>query len=277
MMAKFFMLLGMFALQSCASSLYERYFVPNKQAFTDQKEACVGYHSFVFHNLFQECVYEELRCLDGQRGSYCAYTQCANTKQKDTLRYLEFKNNPRYQYRKDMTCTALQKSDFPYIADGRTLLREWHSKRCQVQATRLIYVEEEPPFSELNFINSTIDVCGWGKQHYWSYGRQEGVYKDGKRTGKWSFSAFNDPFFEATNPSIKPLFVRQESNYKDGYKSGLTTYYTTRDSSRLAPSDWNDRFMTVPYTSGYIDGWVKTWNNDNSPIDSMHYTNDTPN
>lgn len=275
-MAKLYLLLAVLALNSCTPSIYERYFVPTKQAVTDQKEACMGYHAFVYNNTFGECVYEELRCLEGQRGSYCAYTQCANTRQKDTLRYLEFKNNPTYRYRKNIPCTALQKSDYPYIADGRTQLREWHSKRCQVQATRLIYIEEEPAFSELNFINSTIDVCGWGQQHYWSYGRQEGLYKDGKRVGKWSFAAFNDPFFEAANPSIQPLFVRQESNYKDGFKSGLTTYYTTQDSSRLVPSEWEDRFLTVPYKSGRIEGWVIEWNPDNRPVDSTHYSNDKP-
>ncbi len=276
MMAKLYMLVTVLTVSSCAPTVYERYFVPNQQDVTHQKEACVGYHSFVYNNTFGECVYEELRCLEGQRGAYCAYTQCADTKQKDTLRYLEFKSNPAYRYRKDMLCTALQKSDFPYIADGRTQLQEWHSKRCQVQATRLIYIVEEPPFSELNFFNSTIEVCGWGKQHYWSYGRQQGVYKDGKRDGQWLFAAFNDPFFAGQQTSIQPLFVRQESNYKHGLKSGLTSYYTTQDSSLVEPSDWTDIFLTVPYEEGRIEGWVKSWKIRYNALDSTRYINDIP-
>ena len=269
-------LLCLFGICSCVPSVYEKFHIPNVKDITSQSDHCIGYHSFSHYNEFKECVYEEIRCLDDQRGSYCAYSKCPDSVLKDTLRYLEFKANPEYVYRKNVLCSEMKKVDYLYVADGKCFLKEWHSKRCHVTPIMSIYVEVEAKFDELHFYNSIVGVCGWGDQVYWSYGRQEGEYKNGRRVGQWIFSAFSDPFFTQVKEELKPLFCRQFSNYKDGLKHGNTVYLFTSDSSQVEPQQWSDTLMLVPYQDGNINGWVKELDKKGNLSDAAFYKNGLP-
>lgn len=264
---------GVFVLSACAPNIYKKFYIPNKAEITAKNTNCVEYKSLINHNLFHECIYEEVRCIDKVRGAYCAYSQCPNSTEKDTVRYIEFRYNPIYKYRKNALCSDMKKEDYLYIADGKCILNEWHSERCNTTPTVTIFLEKEPNYTELHYTNSTVGVCGWGDRKYWSYGRQEGTYKDGRRIGKWTFSAYSDPFFVKKENFI-PLLYKQVSIYDNGLKNGPTTYLYTSDSSQTNPLQWKDTLLVVPYQDGLINGWVLKRNKENASIDSTYYKND---
>ncbi len=266
---KLIIAIGIIGMFSCNTS---KFFIPEKAVLTPegQYDNCKGYKLFVGHNEYGECVYEEYKCLGGGRGTYCAYSQC--DKSRDTLLFIEFKANDNYKYVEPWKLTKYEKEHYRHIADGLFIMKEGFRSRGLYTHPNHVYLKENPIIYEEDLF-AEKQYTQWGDFAYWAHGRQKGMFKDGVRQGKWIIEGYTIDLEAKTLVSI-PEFRRETSNFKDGLKDGVTTYFFTTNTTLKEPSQWNDTIKVIPYKDGKIDGWMKKWDTESGRfIDSVRYEN----
>jgi hypothetical protein len=252
----FYMFFCSLVFCSCIS-IKKKFGLSDKIDITEKQENCVGYHSWVSYNEYKECIYVEVKCLEGDRGSYCSYSKCSDKEQIDTILYIEFRTNNGFEYKKEYYDGNFQKKNYAYIADGRCIFKEWHIKRHFPHPYLTIFIEGE------DFL---------GDRTYWDFAREEGSYKEGQRVGLWTFTHFTNC---RSTEKREPAFVRETSNYKNGKREGITMCFNKQNTQGNPPPDtWTDTLRITPYKDGAINGWVKEWTKNGLFIDSTYYEND---
>ncbi|MCH2045280.1 MAG: hypothetical protein MK212_14285 [Saprospiraceae bacterium] len=235
-----------------------------------QYDDCSGYSAFWRHNRANECIYKQYSCLGNGKGVFCAFSKCQA--KIDTIIYVEFITNSNYKKPpKKLHYVDWKKENYPYIADGKSFWAKGHNDRV-THMPYLFWIEEDAEF--IYYLSDFLPTqTQWGMMQYWSFGKQEGTFKDGKREGVWSMTQYKTnqiPPNDMVNYRIEfePLGYRELVEYKNGLKDGLTQAFRKNKEGEYRLT------RSIPYQQGKIEGWLYEFNLDNSKKDSVLYKND---